>query len=372
MQPAIQTQRLTSLDALRGFDMLFIMGGDAFIRHLGILFPDTILAAIGQQMGHSSWHGFTLEDLIFPLFLFIAGISFPFSLKKQLQQKKNNKEICWKIGKRGLTLIILGCIYNGLLQFDFENQRYASVLGRIGLAWMFAALLVVRFKHIRYIVLVTLILLIGYWILLSNVSAPDFTNANCYSREGALTGYIDRILLPGKLHEGIYDPEGILSTLPAIATALMGMMTGKFILWKHAKWNGVKKTVCLIGAGILLILVAQWWNLYFPINKKLWTSSFVCQAAGLSLLLFAFFYYIIDVRRLRHGYTFFTVIGINAITIYMAQIFINFNFTSKTLFGGICALFPENINLLISDISYIATCWLFLYFLYKHHIFLKV
>ncbi|MGM9760610.1 MAG: acyltransferase family protein, partial [Parabacteroides sp.] len=212
------TRRLQSLDALRGFDMLFIMGGAAFFVALATLFPCSFFEAIAEQMEHVEWNGLQHHDTIFPLFLFIAGISFPFSLEKQRLQGKSEAAIYQKIIRRGITLVLLGCIYNGLLDFDFAHQRYASVLGRIGLAWMFAALLFVR-CGVRARVATVAVLLVGYWLLLAFVPAPDGGGADLFSMEGCLVGYVDRLLLPGRLHKVIHDPEGLLSTVPAIGTA---------------------------------------------------------------------------------------------------------------------------------------------------------
>lgn len=371
MEKQKQPRRLQSLDALRGFDMFFIMGGGSLFIALATLFPTPFFQAIAQQMHHVEWHGFAFEDMIFPLFLFIAGISFPFSLEKQRTQKKTESAIYQKIIRRGLTLVLFGLIYNGLLSFDFEHQRYASVLGRIGLAWMFASLLFVRTRTITRVWIIGAILL-GYWLLLAFVPAPDGGGAGVYTMEGCLVGYVDRILLPGRLHLTIHDPEGILSTLPAIATALLGMFTGEFIKLRKEGLTESRKVLYLAGAGCLLLLVGLGWNFFFPINKNLWTSSFVCLVGGISLLLFALFYYIIDVRECRNWTLFFTVIGMNSITIYMAQRFIRFTYTSDTLFGGIAGLFPEAAQPLVGAIGYIAVCWGFLYFLYRQRIFLKV
>lgn len=371
MEKQKQPRRLQSLDALRGFDMFFIMGGGSLFIALATLFPTPFFEAIAQQMHHVEWHGFAFEDMIFPLFLFIAGISFPFSLEKQRAQKKTETAIYQKIIRRGLTLVLFGLIYNGLLSFDFEHQRYASVLGRIGLAWMFASLLFVRTRTITR-VWITGAILVGYWLLLAFVPAPDGGGAGVYTMEGCLVGYVDRILLPGRLHLTIHDPEGILSTLPAIATALLGMFTGEFIKLQKEGLTETRKVLCLAGAGCLLLLVGLGWNFFFPINKNLWTSSFVCFVGGISMLLFALFYYIIDVRECRSWTLFFTVIGMNSITIYMAQRFIRFTYTSDALFGGLAGLFPEAAQPLVGAIGYIAVCWGFLYFLYRQRIFLKV
>lgn len=371
MEKQKQPRRLQSLDALRGFDMFFIMGGGSLFIALATLFPTPFFQAIAQQMHHVEWHGFAFEDMIFPLFLFIAGISFPFSLEKQRAQKKTESAIYQKIIRRGLTLVLFGLIYNGLLTFDFEHQRYASVLGRIGLAWMFAALLFVRTRTVTR-VWITCAILLGYWLLLALVPAPDGGGAGVYTMEGCLVGYVDRTLLPGRLHLTVHDPEGILSTLPAIATALLGMFTGEFIKLRKEGLTETRKVLCLAGAGCVLLLVGLGWNFFFPINKNLWTSSFVCWVGGISMLLFALFYYVIDVRECRSWTLFFTVIGMNSITIYMAQKFIRFTYTSDTLFGGIASLFPETAQPLVGAIGYIAVCWGFLYFLYRQRIFLKV
>lgn len=371
MEKQKQSRRLQSLDTLRGFDMFFIMGGGSLFIALATLFPIPFFQAIAEQMHHVEWHGFAFEDMIFPLFLFIAGISFPFSLEKQREQKKTNADIYKKIIRRGLTLVLFGFIYNGLLSLDFEHQRYASVLGRIGLAWMFAALLFVNTRT-RTRLWITIAVLVGYWLLLAFLPAPDGNGAGVFTMEGCLVGYVDRLLLPGRLHLTIHDPEGILSTLPAIATASLGMFTGEFIKLQKEGLTETKKVGYLIVSACLLGIVGLVWNLVFPINKNLWTSSFVCLVGGISMLLFAVFYYIIDVRSCRRWTLFFTVIGMNSITIYMAQRFIQFSYTSEALFGGITHLLPLAAQPLGGAIGYIAVCWGFLYFLYRQRIFLKV
>lgn len=366
-----QPQRLQSLDALRGFDMLFIMGGGSLFVALATLFPTPFFQAIAEQMEHVEWNGFHVEDMIFPLFLFIAGISFPFSLAKQRSKGMTDGAIYGKIVRRGLTLVLLGFIYNGLLNFDFEHQRYASVLGRIGLAWMFSALIFVNTRTVTRVWIAGCIL-IGYWLLLAFVPAPDGNGAGAFTMEGCLVGYVDRMILPGRLHLTIHDPEGLLSTIPAIATALLGMFTGEFIKLQKKKFTDTKKVLYLLVGGCVLIAVGLIWGLFFPINKNLWTSSFVCFVGGLSMILFAVFYYIIDVRNCRSWTLFFTVIGMNSITIYLAQRFIRFSYTSEAIFGGLANLMPEAAQPLVSAIAYIAVCWGFLYFLYRQRIFLKV
>ncbi|MCE2616592.1 MAG: acyltransferase family protein [Phocaeicola sp.] len=364
-------KRLQSLDALRGFDMFFIMGGAALIASLANIWPTSFFQALADQMEHVEWHGFHHHDTIFPLFLFIAGISFPFSYAKQQLQGKSRKDIYKKIIKRGIILIILGIIYNGILStFDFAHARYASVLARIGLGWMFAALIYINSKTKARIGIVAIIL-IGYY-LVSLIASPDApAGADSFSHDGCLEGYLDRMILPScPLEGGMLDPEGVLSTIPAIATALLGMLTGEWVRRKDVTDN--KKVLYMVAAGIIMLIVGLAWSTIFPINKKLWTSTFVLVVGAYSILMFALFYYIIDVRNLRKWSFPFIVIGMNPITIYLAQQFINFQYTSNQLTNGLVRQFSEILQPTLKDICYITVCWLFLYFLYRKRIFLKV
>lgn len=362
-----KNRRLLSLDALRGFDMFFIMGGGALLLSLSSFLPDSISAVIAEQMGHKEWHGFAFYDLIFPLFLFLAGVSFPFSLSKM---GKNKSRMLFKILRRALILLFLGVLYNGLLNFDFENLRYASVLGRIGLAWAVAALIYL-FGGKKVSIAVSVILLLGYWALLALVKAPDaLPEVDVYSMEGSIVGYIDRLFLPGTLHLGIHDPEGLLSTLPAVVTAMVGIFTGEFV--RDNKVKEYRKVGIMLFASLLLLVMGYLWGMVFPINKNLWTSSFALFAAGWSLLLFAMFYLVIDVVGLKGWSFFFRVIGMNSITIYLLQQFFDFHKPVQTVFGGFISLFPEQYYPSLYWCCYVLVCWLLLYFLYRKGVFLKV
>ena len=361
--------RLLSLDVLRGFDMSFIMGGEIVFICLASLFPN--LKFLGEQMGHSQWNGFTFYDLIFPLFLFLAGISFPFSMAKQMSLGKSKCSVSFKVLKRGVILVLLGIVYNGLLQFDFETLRYASVLGRIGLAWMFASLLYVWLKR-KWLVLVSVVVLLGYWALLALVVAPDAPDgATSFSIDGSIVGYVDRSLLPGALHNEIHDPEGILSTLPAIVTALLGIFTGEFVRSKSIA-NEYKKVLVMLGAAMVLLATGYLWDIVFPINKNHWSSSFVCCAGGWSLLLFALFYLVVDVVGWSKWAFPLSVIGMNSITIYLAQQFLDFSKPVNALFGGVLKSLPEDYYALGWWCCYMLVCWCLLYFLYRKKVFLKV
>lgn len=365
------SQRLQSLDALRGFDMFWIVGGREIFIGLAALIGCSDAWWV-SQLNHMKWNGFAFYDMIFPLFLFIAGISFPFSMEKSLQKGVSRQSLHLKVIRRGLTLVLFGLIYNGLLYFDFANLRCASVLGRIGLAWMFGALIFMNTKTVTARSIWCAGLLIFYWLLLTFVPAPDYPGAERFSAEGNFTSYFDRMFLPGKLYLGVHDPEGILGVIPATATALLGMLTGQFVKMRKEGMSETKKTGYMVGAGVGLAAIGLLWDFIFPINKNLWTSSFTCFVGGLSLLLFALFYFIVDVRGYRKWSFFFTIIGLNSITIYMAKRMIDFSYTSKFIFGGTVNLFPESWAPFLNGLAGMAICWGFLYFLYRQKIFLKV
>ena len=371
METNNKPKRLYSLDALRGFDMFWIMGGEAIFAGLATLTGWPVLKWWATQLNHVAWHGFHFYDMIFPLFLFIAGISFPFSMAKRAAMNESRGSIYKHVISRGLILVLLGIIYNNGVRFDLGDLRYGSVLGRIGLAWMFAAIIFMNTKTSWRIVWCCA-LLIGYWILLALFPAHDLGSTDPFSLTGNLSSYIDRLLMPGKLYLGNHDPEGIFSTIPAISTALLGMFTGEFVKSKYLNDKQLQKVLVMVLAAVALMIIGKIWDLAFPINKNLWTSSFVCFVGGLSLLLFSIFYLIIDVWNFRKWAFFFVVIGMNPITIYLAQRIINFENTSKFFFGGLIELFPESWTPFLDGIAITTIGWVFLYFLYRKKIFLKV
>jgi predicted acyltransferase len=364
-------ERLYSLDALRGFDMFWIMGGESIFIALAALTGWPVFNWFATQLDHVPWHGFHFYDMIFPLFLFIAGISFPFSLAKRIGKNDTRASIYKHVIFRGLILVLLGVLYNNAVRFNFSGLRYGSVLGHIGLAWMFAAIIFMNTKMTMRIMWVG-VLLIGYWLLLLLFPAHDLGSTDIFSREGNLTSYIDRLLMPGKLYLGNHDPEGILSIIPAIATALLGMFTGEFLLSDYLRDKPLRKVLYMVLAAAALMIIGKLWNIIFPINKNLWTSSFVCWVGGLSLLFFAVFHLIIDIWKFKKWAFFFVVIGMNPITIYLTERIVNFRSATKFFFGGVSVLLPENWTPLVEAVGYVAVGWIFLYILYKKKIFLKV
>jgi predicted acyltransferase len=367
-----KTERLVSLDALRGFDMFWITSGEGLIFSLATFTGWPFLKWASTQMHHVPWEGFVFYDMIFPLFLFIAGVSMPFSILKRKLRGDSPQSIYGHLFRRLFLLLLLGLIYNRLLCFNFEYQRWPSVLGRIGLAWFFAAVLVLN-TSIRKQILWFAGILLSYWAILMLIPVPGF-GAGVLTPEGNLAAYIDQKILPGFLCCYKYgDNEGILSTLPAIATALLGALTGHFLAIDSSKLTGLKKGCILLVSGIVFLGVGKAWGLAFPIIKNLWTSSYALVAGGWSLILLALFYLVIDVWKIRRWSFPFVVIGLNSITIYMLSSgIIDFQAMNKFFFTGVIHFFSEPAQPVVSAVGLLICEWVFLYFLYRKKIFLKV
>lgn len=364
---APRDERLLSLDALRGFDMFWIIGGEEIAHAAARLTGWGWLVWLAGQLEHVEWHGFRFYDLIFPLFLFMAGVSMPYSFEKRLARGDAKAQVTRHVIVRGLVLVLLGMIYNGLLEFDWPNTRLPSVLGRIGLAYLFAGIIVLN-TNWRGRLAWMAGLLVGYWAALKFVPVPGF-GAGDLTPGHTLTDYIDRLLVPGRLYRGDRDPEGLLGTIPAIGTALAGALTGQFL--KHNRRSGSFKTAAMALVGLTCLGLAQLWNRDFPINKNLWSSSFVLHCAGWSLLLLALFYLVIDVWRLHRWAFFFIVIGMNSILIYLANRFVDFAYTTHFLFDGMLKHTGDYQPLLWS-MALVLVEWLLLYLLYRKRVFLRV
>jgi len=364
-------KRLQSLDALRGFDMLWIMGGPMIINALYQIFGGTSLGWCNDQMEHAAWDGFHFMDLIFPLFLFIAGVAFPFSLAKRREKQEPEKIIRRHLLKRALTLVLLGLLYNGFLRDGFADARYASVLAHIGIAWFLGAVIYMYASKMSSLAIWVACLTVGYGLLNLLVLAPDAVGSNPFLAENNITAQFDRWFLPGKLYGGNFDPEGLLSLVPAVATALLGVMAGAYLM-REGKDSPERKALILFVAGIALLALGMIFSLVIPVNKALWSSSFLLLAGGVSYLLLSIFYWIIDVRQYVKWSFFFRVIGLNSIAIYMAQVIFNFSRVSEFLFGSFAQLCPEPVNALILSCGYVGSCWIFLWYMYKKSIFIKV
>ncbi|MCH7824244.1 MAG: DUF5009 domain-containing protein [Acidobacteria bacterium] len=359
-----------SLDALRGFDMFWIVGGEGIVHSLADLTGWALAIWASTQLRHVEWDGFVFYDMIFPLFLFIAGVAMPFSLTRRAERGEDRKKLMLHAVRRGLILVVLGIIYNnGLFRVSFAETRFPSVLGRIGLAYMFAALIVVTTK-LRGQVMWFVGLLVGYWAAMKLVPVPGF-GAGQLTVDGSLAGYVDRTLLPGRLYLGVHDPEGLLSTIPAISTALLGVFAGTLLRREVPGETRPRKALMLAGAGVGCLLIGYLWGFAFPINKNLWSSSFVLFAGGWSLLLLALFYLVIDAWGYTKWALFFVVIGMNSILIYMAGSFIDVAYTTNFFFEGLLSPFGAGQRVLWW-IGFVLVEWAFLYFLYRKKVFLRI
>ncbi|MGI4019996.1 MAG: acyltransferase family protein [Janthinobacterium lividum] len=373
----VKLPRLLSLDALRGFDMFWIMSGEGVVHALAKATNYPVFWWMSGQLHHTDWNGITFYDMIFPLFLFIAGVSMPFSLDHKLvntnlELSSVKKSIYKNMIRRTLILLFLGLVVNGFFKWNgYENTRFASVLGRIGLAWFFAGLIYLDFNLRGQIIWFSLILL-GYWAAMMLIPVPGF-GAGVLTMQGSLESYVDRLLLPGRLHDKVHDPEGVLSTIPAIGTVLLGVFAGKLLKFNSPKWQMWHKGIALFAAGILLIALGSLWNLTFPINKRLWTSSFVLYVGGWSMLFLSVFYLIIDVAGFRKWAFPFVLIGVNSILIYLAsEGVINFKYTADFVFGGLIQYTTANWQPVFQAVSIVLVQLALLYFLYRNKIFLKI
>ena len=269
-----------------------------------------------------------------------------------------------------LVLILLGIIYKNspLYIFDPAQIRYSSVLGRIGQATFFTTLLYVNFSWQKRLLWVSGILL-SYYAAMFLIPVPGY-GAGIFTMEGNLLGWIDRAIMPGRLHSGIYDELAIAAALPAFCLTIFGAWAGDIL--RNLKTTSLYKTRVLFIIGVSSIGLGLIWGLHYPITKQLWTGSFVFVSSGASFLALALFYWIIDVKRYTKWAFFFKVIGMNSLLIYLAYRFIDFNFTSQQLFSGFYGFIAEKWHEVFETFGAIILVWLGLYFLYKKRFFLKI
>ncbi|MDP2040344.1 MAG: DUF5009 domain-containing protein [Algoriphagus sp.] len=366
----LKTQRLVSIDALRGFDMLMICGADAFFRSFEGKTSWVWLDGLALQFEHPEWIGFTFYDFIFPLFLFVAGISIPFSLGKLMNTNAPKGQIYRKAFWRMMILIGLGMLDKNapFPFFDWEQIRLGSVLGRIGIAGFVTVVLFLNFNTRKRLIITGGILLL-YYAAIFLIPVPGFGAADL-SFEGNLVGWFDRTFLPGRLLQGQFDELGILTTFPAICLTILGCFAGEIL--RKSDLNDVQKLKHLLVTGLICIAIALVWNLHFPIFKRMWTSSFIMLTSGMAFLSMALFYWMIDILKFQKWAFFFVVVGMNSLTIYMIYRFVNFRYTSRLLFEGLYRPLGENWFPVMESLGALLLVWLFLYFLYRKKIFFKV
>jgi predicted acyltransferase len=321
--------RIVSVDVLRGFDMFWIVGGKGFFVALFSLFGLGISKPLVRQLHHSHWVGFRFYDLIFPLFVFVVGMSVVFSLEKILAQK-GKKAAYKRVFRRFLILYLLGIFYYHGIQNGFENIRLLGVLQRLAITYLFAAIFFIHLNR-KAMLGVLVAILIGYWAWLSFVPVPGLHEVS-FAEGKNWANWIDAHYLPLRKWNGVWDPEGLLSTIPAIASALLGVFAALIIRSKYIEPK--RKVAIFVGGGAVLVVAGLLWGLQFPIIKKIWTSSYVLLAGGYSAILLGVFYLIVDVWKMQKWAIPFVWIGMNPITIYMARNMVQFDDLAKRLVGG--------------------------------------
>ncbi len=365
---ATKTVRLMSLDALRGFDMFWIVGADALVEGLRKVSDNGAVQGVARQLEHANWAGFHFEDLIFPMFVFIAGVSLVFSLSRMIEQE-GRTAAATRIVRRAALLYLLGIFYYGGFGTPLSQIRLLGVLQRIALAYLFAGLIFCYFER-RGRVIWCVSLLVGYWLLMTFVPAPGGAAGN-FAEGQNLANWVDKQYLPLRKWDGDHDPEGLLSTLPAIANCLMGVFAG--MLLRDGRRDDRAKVRYLAAAGIVLVALGWLWNFQFPVIKKIWTSSFVLVACGYSCLLLGVFHLVIEVLGWRRWARPFVWIGMNPITIYMIHNLVDINAISQRFVGGdLNKLYLGRYGDLATALVGIAVTFGIARFLYRRKIFLRL
>lgn len=364
---AVPSQRLMSIDALRGFDMFWIIGADYLVRGLSKISNTGFVRTLTQQLEHKAWEGLAFEDLIFPLFVFIAGVSIVFSLDKALG-KGGKSAVMQRLAVRALILYCIGVLTYGGFANKWPGIRLLGVLQRIAICYFFASALYCVFWW-RGLAASCVALLVGYWLMMKYIPVPN-VGAGSYAEGSNLANYIDRMYLPGRKWDKTHDPEGLLSTLPAIGTCLLGVLAGLYL--KRKDLPDLKKAIGLMLAGVVAIGLGYLWSFDMPIIKKIWTSSYVLVAGGYAAILLGVFFLVVDVWQYRRWAMPFVWIGTNAIFIYLIHMLISFDKLAARFVGGdIQASLGVYGELVIAIVAMILSL-LVVRFLYQRKIFLRI
>ncbi len=357
--PHDTSARLGSLDALRGLDMLIIIGLDRLVHALSNLFPACAFwQAAREQMGHVSWEGLAAYDVVFPLFVFLAGVSMCLSLQKRRAAGASSMQLTLKLWKRAAVLVILGWLVNGALEWNLDSMRYASVLGLIGLSCAAAGSITLAVRRPWATALCAALLLAGvsgaqHW-------GGDMTPGGCANSR------IDALLCPGVLHHGCYDPEGPLCIVSATALALMGWLAGRcFLQPRRPLW----RSMALMAAGALLLFI----GLQGDVIKNIWTPAFVLSAAGISCITLGLFHLLMEGCGLRAWAFPLRVVGLNALFIYVLTHVIHFDeLTIRVTGGSIRHLIPDPWQPVAIQASFLLLAWVLCFALYRRRLFIKI
>jgi predicted acyltransferase len=395
------SERVRSVDALRGFDMFWILGAGIFVKALDKMSGSSPTRLLAAQLQHVQWEGVRFYDFIFPLFLFIVGVSLVFSLDRTLVRDGRAKVVIQIVRRSGL-LFLLGVFYNGGLSHRWPDVSLGGVLQRISECYLFAALIYVWCSsRLKVIAGIAAALLVGYWALLTFVPFPDLRleKANIekitkqvhsdspaviaaavpervhgmYEEGHNLTNYLDFRFLPGKKMSLYYINEGLLSTLPSIAICLFGIFAGRLL---KSGADPRRKVVLLFAAGAAGIVLGSLWSLQFPLIKRIWTSSFILVASGYSAMMLGLFYYIVDVRKWSRWCEPFVWIGMNPITLYLSSRIISYSQIAEMFVGGDVKAFfdslAQGLGSLVVAVFGLGLVFLLAWFLHCRRIFLRV
>lgn len=374
LKPNLSNNRILSIDIFRGATIV----GMILVNNPGNY------KYIYSQLRHSSWHGCTFTDLIFPFFLFIVGVSIFFAFTKVLDKGIPRSKLYSKIIRRTIILFAIGLFLNAFPKFDIANIRIMGVLQRIAICYFFVSIIFLHTK-LRGQIVWTIALLFFYWGLMEWIPVPGI-GAGYFEKNANFATYFDSFILTGFMgyFEKFGDPEGIFSTIPALSTTLFGVLTGHLLKTNKTK---IQKTFLLFLPGILLIIIGIIWGFVFPINKHLWTSSYVVLTAGWALVSYALFYFVIDAKGHHKIFQPFVVFGMNAITVYGLSIigarliklmdFTTACGTNYHLRSWLCLeVFDPLIGNYNSSLAYALVYILFWYgmmlILYKRKIFIKI
>lgn len=360
------SQRLTSVDALRGFDMFWIMGGGPFVQEFCRSFVNPLPHWLERQFDHVVWEGFVGWDLIMPLFLFVVGVSMPFSIGKRIAMGETRGQIYRKVASRVVILWILGMMVQGhLLLFNSHNlQFYSNTLQAIAAGSVIASIALVEL-NIRGQAILAVALLVIYALCLLFIPVPGI-GAGHLTPDGNIAMYIDKAIL-GRFQDGT-TYTWILSSLGFGATVLMGVLSGHLL---RSNLPGTRKGQYLAASGAICLLAGWLFSSVLPIIKHIWTSSMVLWSGGLCLLLLALFYWLIDVKGYRLWAFPFIVIGMNAIVAYMAGELLPMKEISGIFLGGLASHLGQVGNALVAFSAFFIV-WYFLYYMHRNRTFMRI
>ncbi len=363
-------ERLLSLDTLRGFDMAMLVGIGSVIVALANLTGWGWMEGLATQVHrHVEWEGFRFYDMIFPLFMFISGVAIPYAINSKLEKGTARSLLLKKIFIRLLLLIAFGIMYNGATSRGFTNARYVSVLSQIGFGYFFAALISLYSKSIKGSLYWMLGIMAGIAALQLFVPVPGF-GAGTFEPATSINAWLDQLLIPGRLNDEVFDPEGVLCIVSAVSVTLMGTLAGHIL--RSSPLSPSKKALYIALAGLGALALAYGLKPVYPVIKKMWTVPYVLMAGGYSALLLSLFYFVIDVKGYKKWTLFFRVFGMNSITIYMGARIIGFRDISRFFLGWTNVHINEQWGALFIAIGVVIIQWALLLFLYRRKIFLRV